>query len=150
MSHPRDSSAFRDLVPWGMTSPNRGAAELSRYHNERMKLILAGEPSYDILVRWKPLHQPAIGWHPDLNDGVRVNIRPFIEAGILRKTPNIKWGKDRGKEPQRDKDEYPWFWSGKEFTGDRVNDVHLTNAAKGAAQRNVERSARKEKSVDRA
>ena len=94
-----------------------------------------GEPSYDIFVRWKPVHEQAIGWQPDLNDGVRMNIRPFIEADILRKTPNIKWTKDRGKEPERDKDEYPWFWSGCEFIGDRVNDVHLKNADKQAARK---------------
>ena len=38
-------------------------------------------------------------------------------------------------EPERDKDEYPWFWKGKEFVGDRVNDVHLTNAEKQAAKK---------------
>jgi hypothetical protein len=101
---------------------------------EKLKLILAGEPPYDIFVRWKPLHEQAIGWNPDLNDGVRMNIRPFMEAGILRKNPNIKWTKDRGKEPQRDKADYPWFWSGKDFVGDRVNDIHLTNAEKQAAR----------------
>jgi hypothetical protein len=101
---------------------------------EKLKLILAGEPPYDIFVRWKPLHEQAVGWHPDLNDGVRMNIRPFVEADILRKTPNIKWTKDRGKEPERDKHDYPWFWSGSEFVGDRLNDVHLTNEKKTAAQ----------------
>jgi hypothetical protein len=101
---------------------------------EKLKLILAGEPPYDIFVRWKPLHEQAIGWHPDLNDGVRMNIRPFVEADILRKTPNIKWSKDRGKEPERDKHDFPWFWSGGEFVGDRVNDVHLTNEKKTAAR----------------
>ena len=101
---------------------------------EKLKLILAGEPPYDIFVRWKPLSEQPIGWHPDLNDGVRMNIRPFIEAGILRKTPNIKWTKDRGKEPHRDKAEYPWFWSNGQFTGDRVNDVPVTNAQKQAAR----------------
>ena len=44
---------------------------------EKLKLILAGEPPYDIFVRWKPLHEQPIGWNPDLNDGVRMNIRPF-------------------------------------------------------------------------
>jgi len=100
----------------------------------KLKLILAGEPPYDIFVRWKPLHEQAIGWNPDLNDGVRMNIRPFIEAGVLRKNPNIKWTKDRGKEPQRDQQDYPWFWDGSTFTGDRVNDIHLTNAEKQAAR----------------
>ena len=101
---------------------------------EKLKLILAGEPPYDIFVRWKPLSQQAIGWHPDLDDGVRMNIRPFVTADILRKPPNIKWTKDRGKEPIRDKGEYPWFYRGQTFVGDRVNDIHLTNAQKQAAR----------------
>jgi len=70
---------------------------------------------------------------------VRMNIRPFLTsdipggkkgAGILRTKPNIKWDKDRGKEPKRDKSEYPWFYSGSTFTGDRVNDVNLKKAEK--------------------
>jgi hypothetical protein len=93
---------------------------------DKLKLILAGEPPYDIFVRWKPLAEQPIGWNPDLNDGVRLNIRPFMTAGILRKNPNIKWTKDRGTEPKRDKDQFPWFWNGDTFTGERVNDVHLT------------------------
>lgn len=100
----------------------------------KLKLILAGEPPYDIFVRWKPLYEQAIGWHPDLNDGVRMNIRPFIEADILRKKPNIKWSKDRGNDSVRSKDDFPWFWSGKEFVGERLNDVHLTNTEKQAAR----------------
>jgi hypothetical protein len=100
---------------------------------EKLKLILAGEPPYDIFVRWKPIEAQPLGWDPDLNDGVRMNIRPFVEAGILRKNPNIKWTKDRGKEPQRDQEQYPWFWKGKQFAGERVNDVHLTNAEKQLA-----------------
>jgi hypothetical protein len=91
----------------------------------KLKLILAGEP----------LHEQALGWHPDLNDGVRMNIRPFALAGILRKNPNIKWTKDRGNEPERDKEEYPWFWPGGTFKGDRVNDVHITNAQKQDARK---------------
>jgi len=108
------------------------AVELQR----KLELILEGEPPYDIFVRWKPLHEQPIGWEPDLNDGVRVNIRPFVEAGVLRKKPNIKWGVDRGKEPKelRPRDEFPWFWDGSEFVGKRVNDVHLTIAEKRAAR----------------
>lgn len=110
--------------------------------------ILEGEAPYDLFVRWKPLAKQAIGWHPDLNDGVRLNIRPFLTAqdvgkkgaGVLRAKPGIKWDKDRGKEPQRDKAEYPWFWCeaepgtdpkpGRDFTGHRWNDVHLSLATK--------------------
>jgi hypothetical protein len=58
-----------------------------------------------------PLSEQPIGWKPDLNDGVRLNVRPFVTAGVLRWTPkSIKWTKDRGKEPERDRDKFPWFW----------------------------------------
>ena len=115
--------------------------------------ILEGEAPHDIFVRWKPLPQQAIGWSPDLNDGVRLNIRPFLmaqdvgkkSAGVLRSKPNIKWDKDRGKEPKRDKAHYPWFWceeepeqdaaGEREFAGHRWNDVHLSLAHKRASQK---------------
>ncbi len=133
----------------------------------QLKKILDGEPPYDIFVRWKPLHQQAIGWDPDINDGVRLNIRPFLAAelrkggktgaGILRAKPGtIKWAKDRGKEPMRSKEEFPWFWGwnenspamatdfgtpvpgaqppGDSFDGNRWNDLHYTRAAKEAAR----------------
>ena len=29
---------------------------------------------------------------------------------------------------------FPWFWKNGAFTGDRINDMHLTNAQKRAAQ----------------
>ena len=109
--------------------------EVAQDLQAKLKFILAGEPPYDIFVRWKPISEQAIGWHPDLNDGVRMNIRPFAEAGILRKMPNIKWTKDRGNEPERARDEFPWFWSGSTFTGDRANDVHLMNDEKAAARK---------------
>ena len=93
----------------------------------RLELIATGEPPYDIFVRWKPLAQQPIGWNPDLNDGVRLNIRPFMTAEVLRhnKKPklNITWDKDRGK----DVESAPWF---KVFGGDRINDHHLTVAEK--------------------
>jgi len=102
---------------------------------KRLELILEGEAPYDIFVRWKPLEQQPIGWHPDLNDGVRLNIRPFLsvpdvgkkDAGILRDKPNIKWDKDRGKDVQS----APWYHI---FDGDRINDHHLTLAEKRAAR----------------
>ena len=40
------------------------------------QLILEGEAPYDIYVRWKPLAEQPLGWEPDLDDGVRLNIRP--------------------------------------------------------------------------
>jgi hypothetical protein len=55
-------------------------------------------------------------------------IRPFIQAGILRKNPNINWNKDRG----RDVESAPWFHK---FEGDRINDHHLSLADKNAVRR---------------
>jgi hypothetical protein len=97
----------------------------------RLELILEGEPPYDIFVRWKKLSEQPIGWNPDLNDGVRLNIRPFMTAEVLRhnKKPklNISWDKDRGK----DVESAPWF---KVFKGDRINDHHLKRADREAAR----------------
>lgn len=132
-----------------------------------LKNILEGEPPYDLFVRWKPLHEQPMGWEPDVNDGVRLNIRPFLladdvgrkGAGILRWKPNVKWTKDRGKEPEdlRPRKDFPWFWScdpdkhaahrvdfgagtsdaapaGTKFDGARWNGLHYTRAAKAAAR----------------
>lgn len=91
---------------------------------KKLELILEGEKPYDVYVRWKPLHQQPIGWDPDLNDGVRMNIRPFITAGVLRTNPNIKWGKDRGTDPVPN-------CSG---TTERLNDLHLSLEEKRKAR----------------
>ncbi len=108
---------------------------------KKLELILAGEAPYDIFVRWKPLEQQPSGWHPDLNDGVRMNIRPFLSvpnagrrgAGVLRDKPNIKWEKDRGK----DVPSAPWYALGRQYdgnVGDRINNHHLSLAEKRAAR----------------
>jgi hypothetical protein len=94
---------------------------------KNLEKILDGEKPYDIYVRWKPLREQAIGWEPDLNDGVRMNIRPFIEAGVLRWTPNIKWGKDRGTDPVPN-------CSG---TTERLNDLHISLEEKRKARENA-------------
>ncbi len=131
----------------------------AEYLKTELMNILAGEPPYDLFVRWKPLHEQPIGWEPDINDGVRLNIRPFMTAkplgarakgaSILRTMPKIKWDKDRGKELQRAREDYPWFWGwdpdnkddrqdfagrGKEPDGNRWNDLHYTRAFKEAAR----------------
>ena len=130
---------------------------------QQLERILEGEPPCDVFVRWKPLYAQAIGWDPDLDDGVRLNIRPFMRAelrkggragaGILRWKPNIKWDKDRGTEPEepRPREDFPWFWGcagsgskrdrtdfsappGAAFDGNRWNDLHCTGASKVAAR----------------
>ena len=51
---------------------------------DQLKKILAGEPPFDLFIRWKPLHEQPVGWNPDINDGVRLNIRPFMKAEIRK------------------------------------------------------------------
>ena len=136
----RQRDAIDHLVE-GAENKLRNALILER----KLKLILKGEYydkphedlrgleefklpiGFDIFVRWKPLHEQPIGWNPDLNDGVRLNIRPFMTTGVLRWKPNIKWNKDRGK----DVESAPWYslcphpvHGGNK--GDRINDHHLT------------------------
>jgi hypothetical protein len=119
---------------------------------KELEAILKGEAPHDLFVRWKPLYQQPIDWEPDINDGVRLNIRPFMlandvgrkGAGLLRVKPGIKWDKDRGAEPERAKKDFPWFWKwdektedfigGREFDGCRWNSCHYTTAAKRAAR----------------
>lgn len=109
---------------------------------KRLELILAGEAPYDIFVRWKPIEEQPSGWNPDLNDGVRMNIRPFLSvpdvgkkgAGVLRDKPkSLHWEKDRGS----DVPSAPWYELGLQYggkLGDRINDHHLTLAEKRAVR----------------
>lgn len=131
-----------------------GRVAAAEHLKRELEKILEGEPPYDLFVRWKPLHHQPVGWEPDINDGVRVNIRPFMAARplnargknacILRVAPKLKWDKDRGKEPTRERADFPWFWGwdeetrdflgGKEFDGNRWSDLHYSRAVKLAAR----------------
>ncbi|HVB82655.1 MAG TPA: N-6 DNA methylase [Candidatus Binataceae bacterium] len=129
-----------------------------------LEKILHGEPPYDIFVRWKPLHEQPIGWEPDINNGVRLNIRPFLTACtlatarrgdscILRARPkgsefNYMGKADRGTAPIREKSDFPWFWGWtpenpdfatdflgrNEFDGNRWNGLHYSRGVKEAAR----------------
>ncbi|OBG23487.1 hypothetical protein A5765_18800 [Mycolicibacterium celeriflavum] len=116
----RQKAEIRDEVA-GAEARLAAAMDLQR----RLELILEGEAPYDIYVRWKEAHEQPIGWNPDPNDGVRLNIRPFVEAGVLRSQPNIHWRKDRGRNPDGT---------------ERLNDLHLTLADKQRAQQSKDRT----------
>lgn len=92
------------------------AEELQR----RLQLILGGEPPYDVYVRWKEMADQPIGWEPDVDDGVRLNIRPFVTADVLRSKVNVHWRKDRGTNPDG---------------SERHNDLHPTLEERRAARR---------------
>jgi hypothetical protein len=131
-----------------------GRVAAAEHLKREFERILAGDPPYDLFVRWKPLPAQPIGWEPDIDDGVRLNVRPFVQAKplgargknacILRVTPKIRWDKDRGKEPARPQQDFPWFWGwdgraanfagGKDFDGNRWNDLHYTRSVKLAAR----------------
>jgi hypothetical protein len=111
----RQRAGVRDEVA-GADGRLRAALALQ----QKLEAILEGEKPFDIYVRWKQLHEQSIGWEPDLNDGVRVNIRPFVEAGVLRVPFNIHWKKDRGKNPDGT---------------ERFNDIHRSLAEKLEARR---------------
>lgn len=88
----------------------------------KLEQILEGEPPFDVFVRWKPVHEQPLGWNPDLDDGVRLNVRPFVEAGVLRSKFTVQWKKDRGTNPDG---------------SERHNDVHMLLAEKRAARGNA-------------
>jgi hypothetical protein len=110
----RQRAGVRDQAA-GAEARLAAALDLQR----RLEKILEGEPPYDIYVRWKELTEQPIGWDPDLNDGVRLNIRPFVTAEVLRSPFNIHWRKDRGKNPDGT---------------ERHNDHHYTLHQKQTAQ----------------
>ena len=98
--------------------------EKGRELQQKLEKILEGEEPYDIFVRWKSLAQQPLGWDPDLDDGVRQNIRPFIMAGVLtHDLSKIRKDKDRGKDVAS----APWY---DVFNGYRRNDHHTTLAEK--------------------
>ncbi|MDR1884946.1 MAG: hypothetical protein LBQ56_01635 [Synergistaceae bacterium] len=117
----------------------RGASErlaAAEVLKRKLELILEGEPPCDIYVRWKQPWEQPIGWSPDINDGVRLNIRPFIKVpggdapGVLRRRPNINWEADRGAPSDLD------LLGSRPPAGEKspglVNDLHLKLAEKRA------------------
>ncbi|MGN6258090.1 MAG: DNA methyltransferase [Solirubrobacterales bacterium] len=110
----RQRAAVNDDVP-GAEDRLTAALELQG----KLKQVLDGEAPYDVYVRWKGLREQPLGWDPDLNDGVRLNVRPFVEAGVLRARLNVHWRKDRGRDADG---------------SERRNDLHLSLAEKRAAK----------------
>ena len=115
----RQRAGVRDEVA-GAEGRLSAALELQR----KLERIIEGEKPFDIFVRWKQLHEQPVGWAPDVNDGVRLNVRPFVEASVLRAPFNVHWKKDRGKNPDGT---------------ERQNDKHLTLAAKADARKRAGR-----------
>jgi hypothetical protein len=119
--------AYAVLGDWIARLGTDPRTEAARVLQAKLGDILKGEAPYDIFVRWKPLEKQPLGWDPDLDDGVRLNIRPFIEAKVLAFEPNVKYTVDRGKDVAS----APWFAV---FNGERRNDHHTTLEEKRATR----------------
>jgi hypothetical protein len=120
--------AYTLLGDWIARLGDDPRVEAARILQDKLARILEGETPYDIFVRWKPIERQSFGWEPDLDDGVRQNIRPFVEAKVLAHVPNVKYSPpDRGK----DVPSAPWYHL---FKGERRNDHHTTLADKRAAR----------------
>ena len=119
--------AYTTLGDWITRLGDDPRAEAARILQDKLARVFEGESPYDIFVRWKPLERQPLGWEPDLDDGVRLNIRPFVEAGVLAHVPNVKYGVDRGKDVAS----APWYHF---FNGERRNGHHTTLAEKQAAR----------------
>lgn len=118
---------YQLLGDWLVRQSEPRLQEAAHILQAKLEQIIAGETPFDIFVRWKTLAQQPLGWDPDLDDGVRQNIRPFLQAGVLAYAPNILKDVDRGK----DVSSAPWHHK---FNGERRNDHHTTLAEKRAAR----------------
>lgn len=72
------------------------AVEEAEAYDEKLKRLQEGyhsgpfaitELDYRILTPWKTPAERPKGWHPDLDDGIKVNIDPLGRTGLLR----IRW-----------------------------------------------------------
>jgi hypothetical protein len=94
----------------------------------KLEAIQVGDRPLDVFVRWKAMNQQSVGWNPDVNDGVRLNIRPFVKADVLRVSASklgVDWSTDNGK----DDSDAPWFGLGEvygENLGSRINQHHIS------------------------
>ena len=119
--------AYTMLGDWINRLGDHPRAEAARILQQKLALILEGEAPHDIFVRWKPIGRQPLGWEPDLDDGVRLNVRPFVEAHVLAHVPNVQYRVDGGK----DVPSAPWYHL---LHGERRNDHHTTLAEKRAAR----------------
>jgi hypothetical protein len=120
--------AYSMLNDWIARLGDDPRSEAARILQQQLALVLEGEVPYDLFVRWKPLARQPLGWDRDLDDGVRLNIRPFVEAKVLVYVPNVKYSPpDRGTDVPT----APWYDL---FGGKRRNDHHTSLAEKRAAR----------------
>ncbi len=52
--------------------------------DRRLQQVQEGNGDFGIKIPWKTPEEHPVGWDPDLDDGVKVNIEPLQKAGVLR------------------------------------------------------------------
>ena len=156
-AHPRQSGKAHLCLPRRLDSPPAGRRGRRRGRQRRPppgRQAIAGPPQAHprrraALRPLRPLEAALQASHrlAPRHQRRRADEHPPLSrtADILRKRVKIKWEKDRGKEPVRDKKDFPWFWGwdeekqdfagvGKEPDGNRWNDCHYTNEFKKKAR----------------
>lgn len=140
--HRFDGEALRELlyerlprwihrIPQDAHHPRLNAA--AQRLEARLQAIEKGDAPFDIFVRWKPLSEQPLGWEPQLADGVRMNLRPWVTQAsgeerlppLLRVLPSLHYRNDRGNDGERSYFPEHGVERGGN-AGDRVNDWHLT------------------------
>ena len=66
---------------------------------EKLELILKGEPPYDIFVRWKPLEEQPMGWEPDSERRGAVEHPAVCGGGRVAEEAEDQVGEGPGEEP---------------------------------------------------
>jgi hypothetical protein len=67
-----------DRVEW------QARLEEAQQLDGRLQGIQEGAGDFAIQTPWKTLAERPLGWSPDIDDGVKVNIEPLQKAGVLR------------------------------------------------------------------
>jgi hypothetical protein len=67
-----------DRVEW------QSRLEEAQKLDRQLQQVQEGEGDFGIQTPWKTPAERPLGWDPDLDDGVKVNIEPLQKAGVLR------------------------------------------------------------------
>ena len=73
------------------TDGAEGRVAAARDLQNQLEKIIAGEPPFDLFVRWKPLQEQPIGWEPDINDGGPGQHPPVHVCRAPHGRPRRRW-----------------------------------------------------------
>ena len=67
-----------------MENLEEGLADVQESDRRLQRLLEGREREARMLCPWKADQEQAVGWDPDINEGVRVNIAPVQRLGLLK------------------------------------------------------------------